>query len=357
MKRQHEAHARIGRRILILLGGALALLVWAGGITVAPQVAAAPVAHPAADGKITPTPTGTPIKASLGNAPLTPYPTATCPPAGWSTASNYPIPVANNVVAVLGNRLLSFGGDSTRNAYQFTPSSGWTALPLLPQERSYAAAVADAHQVYIEGGMSNYAYHNTLWAWNPNFGTYQWLASAPVVSVGHALVYLNGKLYRIGGVIANTTEPIYTTEVDVYDIATNTWGTVAPYPAAAAGIMAVAVGGYIYAGGGNNGIHIAKTYRYDPVANHWDDAAVHDLPVGRAYAATAVLNGAWLLAGGFPLTTSTIALDLSNPTGSWQTRSSLPVTAHDWSGGVLGRVFYGVGSYTTTVRRYSDGCP
>ena len=107
----------------------------------------------------------------------------------------------------------------------------------------------------------------------------------------------NGKLYRIGGAIDDST---YTTEVDVYDIATNTWGTVAPYPAAAAGIMAVAANGYIYAGGGSNGIYIAKTYRYDPAANVWDDAAVRDLPTGRAGAATAVLNGAWLIAAAAP---------------------------------------------------------
>ena len=42
-----------------------------------------------------------------------------------------------------------------------------------------------------------------------------------------------------------------------------------------------------------------KTYRYDPVANTWDDAAIADLPDTRWGSACAFYNGHGVLAGGY----------------------------------------------------------
>ena len=44
----------------------------------------------------------------------------------------------------------------------------------MPQPREGASAAAYNNKVYIEGGYGDYAYHNTLWAWNPALGSYQW---------------------------------------------------------------------------------------------------------------------------------------------------------------------------------------
>jgi GTPase SAR1 family protein len=49
----------------------------------------------------------------------------------------------------------------------------------------------------------------------------------------------------------------------------------ANYPFANHSLMAVALGNYIYAGGGNASPD--KTWRYDPSTNTWDDAAIADL--------------------------------------------------------------------------------
>ena len=63
---------------------------------------------------------------------------------------------------------------------------------------------------------------------------------------------------------------------------------------------AVAYSGFIYVAGGKDGGGSAtnKTYRLDPVANTWDDAAIADLPATRAETAGDMLNGRWILAGG-----------------------------------------------------------
>ena len=105
--------------------------------------------------------------------------------------------------------------------------------------------------------------------------------------------------------------------------------------------MAAALGGYIYGAGGN--ASPTKTYRYDPVTNTWDDAAVADLPAGRSAAASCVFNGVWVLAGGdvdFAVSTSVIAWDPGSNT--W---SSLPnlVQARDYLGGATaGQSIYAV---------------
>jgi hypothetical protein len=311
--------------------------------------------------------TATPTKAGGALAPLTPFPTATCPPEGWSYSSHYPIPIRDHAVAALGSRLYGFGGyredapvGPIATAYRFSLTGGWSSVIPMPQPRIYHAVAADGNRIYIEGGRDTTT-RATLWAYNPNLGAYQILAPAPRATTFHALVHLNGKLYRIGGSLSDGTE---TNTVDVYDIGVNTWSTVAPYPAAARRILAVAYNGYNYAGGGDNGIYIAKTYRYNPATNVWDDAAVRDFPSGRTAAATAVLNGHWLVTGGGggTVSTSTIALDLSHPTDPWDYRASLPAATWGWAGATLGQLFYGFGGEvssepTWNMLRYSDGCP
>src|SRR5262249_20871756 len=148
-----------------------------------------------ADGKAPPPSTSTPIKAPPANAPLTPYPTATCPPEGWSVSPSYPIVIYDQALAVLGNQLVSFGGttnvtETTDRAYKFSPISGWSALPSLPEIRSGAVAASDGSRAYIEGGYNGSGYTNTLWAWNPVLGRYQTLAHAPIATAHHALVQL-----------------------------------------------------------------------------------------------------------------------------------------------------------------------
>src|SRR3984893_19041847 len=97
--------------------------------------------------------------------------------------------------------------------------------------------------------------------------------------------------------------------------------------------MAAALGNCVYAGGGNAPPH--KTYRYGPVTNTWDDAAVADLPAGRSAAASGAYNGRWLLAGGdvnFAISTSAIAWD--PVTNTWNNLPNM-VQARDYLGGAI----------------------
>ena len=225
--------------------------------------------------------------------------------------------------------LYSFGGNSgpspsLTNAYKYNPGTdSWTPIASLPEGRAAASAVSDGTYIYILNGFApGGQIRNTLLRYDPASDTYLTLAPAPLVSASQAAALLNGKIYRVAGCSPNCTA--LTTSVDVYTVSTNTWaptGTVAPYPQAVEELALVASGGYLYGAGGTTigGTDTNKSYRYDPVANSWNDAAVTDLPAARSEAGYDVLNGRFVVAGGNAsgIDGSALALDLSNPSGAW----------------------------------------
>jgi hypothetical protein len=123
--------------------------------------------------------------------------------------------------------------------------------------------------------------------------------------------------------------------------------------------MAVALGSYIYGGGGNASPD--KTYRYDPNTNTWDDGAIADLPAGRSAAASGAYNGRWLLAGGdvnFGVSNSVIALDPT--TNTWNNLPNM-IQARDYlEGATAGQSFYAVagtsgpGTPTNDNQQYTE---
>ena len=78
--------------------------------------------------------------------------------------------------------------------------------------------------------------------------------------------------------------------VERYDIATDTWTTVAPIPRGRGGFGSVVVDGRIYTFGGES---VWTCYdsieRYDPEADHWDD--VGPLPEARHGIMAGVIDG------------------------------------------------------------------
>jgi Kelch motif len=275
-----------------------------------------------------------------------PTPTATpCASVGsWTEQAPYPIAISGNAVASQGGNVYSFGGivnnTAIANAYMYTPETNtWTPIALLPAPRGWFSAASDGTYIYLLGGVDqNFTTTPTLWRYDPASDTYNTsLPSYTIPTYFHASVYLNGKIYRIAGRAIGTDY-----HVEVYDIATNTWSMAANYPFANHSLMAVPLGGYVYAGGGNASPE--KTYRYDPSTDTWDDAAIADLPAGRSAAASGAYSGRWLLAGGdvnFAISSSAIAWDpLSN---AWNDVPSM-VQARDYlEGAIAGQSFYAVG--------------
>ena len=81
------------------------------------------------------------------------------------------------------------------------------------------------------GGTSTGALLNEVfWRWDPATQTWTQLANMPTAETNIQGALLNGKIYVPGGF---TT--VHLTENAIYDIATNTWSTGAPLPAAQTG--------------------------------------------------------------------------------------------------------------------------
>jgi hypothetical protein len=271
-------------------------------------------------------PCATPTPSPTASPTATSTPTATpCPSVGsWTEQAPYPIAVSGHAVASQGGNVFSFGGIANNiaiaNAYMYTPATNtWTPIASLPAPRGWFSAVSDGTYIYLLGGVDqNFNTTATLWRYDPVSDTYNTsLPSYTIPTYFHASAYLNGKIYRIAGAAIGTDY-----HVEVYDIVTNTWSMAANYPFANHNLMAVALGSYIYAGGGNASPD--KTYRYDPSTDTWDDAAIADLPAGRSSAASGAYNGRWLLAGGdvnFAISNSVIAWDPA--TNTWTDLASM----------------------------------
>ncbi len=350
-------------------------------------------------GSPTRTPTPAPTNTVTPTSTLTPTSTPTsCSTSAWNPSDSYPIPVAGAAVAAQGGTVYSFGGYANEaavaNAYRYTPGNlGWAPIAPLPEARAFASAVSDGTYLYIlNGGETTLQSRNALYRYDPATDSYSTLAAPPVATYGQAIAYLNGKIYRIAGhyshygpIVPNAvmragtasapTNDYEVNTVDVYTISSNSWapaGTIANYPLLTSNLNAVVYNGYIYtAGGGGNSSPVTnKTYRYDPVAGSWDDAAVPDLPTGRQGSAMDLLNGRWIVAGGSAMgglpnpTTEVLALDLTNPTATWATLASLPTAEIYSSGARVGNNFYVVGGINmyppganSIVQRYTDGPP
>jgi N-acetylneuraminic acid mutarotase len=296
----------------------------------------------------------------------TPTPTATpCASVGaWTEQAPYPIAVSGHAVVSVGGNVYSFGGIvnnvAIANAYKYTPATNtWTPIASLPAPRGWFSGASDGTYIYLLGGVDQtFNTTATLWRYDPATNTYNTsLPSYTIPTYFHASAYLNGKIYRIAGAAIGTDF-----HVEVYDIATNTWSMAANYPFANHNLMAVALGSYIYAGGGNASPD--KTYRYDPSTNTWDDAAIADFPAGRSSAASGAYNGRWLLAGGdvnFATSNSVIAWDPA--TNTWNNLPNMGQARDNLEGATAGQSFYAVagdfgpGNPTNDNQQYTEVCP
>ena len=309
------------------------------------------------------TPTNTP-------APPTNTPNTTLTPGcdGWSEQAPYPIAMNGSAVVSLNGYLYSFGGltDFTpvANAYKYDGTS-WTRIADLPGLRSDARAVTDGTYIYIINGDIPGNVSNALIRYNPASDSYTTLAAPAIATDAQAAAYLNGKIYRIGGNTHNQGNP-YTSTVEVYTISANTWARAANYPTTIGLEMAVAFNGYIYTAGGADGGSNSgkKTYRYDPNADTWDDAAITDLPLARGLAASDIFAGKWLLAGGGNLYYDNTAVAWDPASNTWNSIASMVQPRIYLNGATLGSAFYAIGGFhgqppndiSNDNQRYTSNC-
>src|SRR5439155_4618144 len=128
------------------------------------------------------------------------------------------------------------------------PPGTWSNATIGPSARYRAGGTTDGIYVYVYGGQtSTGGFLNDLWRWNPATQSWTQLANMPTAKGNIQAGYWHGKIYVPGGYSGS-----HITENAIYTIATNTWTTGAPLPAAQTG-QNVAFNNKIYDFAGNPG--------------------------------------------------------------------------------------------------------
>ncbi|MBM7845279.1 kelch repeat-containing protein [Herpetosiphon giganteus] len=167
-------------------------------------------------------------------------------------------------------------------------------------------------------------------------------------------VFVNGKLYVIGGFISCCTQIDATNLVDVYDLASNTWQRIASIPEAISHAPVVADGTNIYVLGGylgnNPGGSTNHVWKLNTLTNTWTRGI--DLPIARGGAGASIVNRKIYFFGGAVRTAGVfddtdfgdhymLDLSLANPT--WVTRAPMPNPRNHTAAGVVDGKIYAVG--------------
>ncbi|MBK9215520.1 MAG: beta-propeller fold lactonase family protein [Chloracidobacterium sp.] len=198
-----------------------------------------------------------------------------------------------------------------------TPGT-WSNGIVGPAARYRHGAVSDGTFVYVFGGGDSVAStrFNDLWRWDPTTGTWTQLANMPTGKQNIQGAYWNGKIYVPGGYNAT---PAHITENAIYDIATNTWSTGAPEPAAVSGAT-VAYNNKVYVFGGNPG-PTAITRIYDIAANTWSTGA--SMPTATTYGRAVVVGNFAYYIGGIAGATTAAVHRYDLVADTWSTMAPL----------------------------------
>ncbi|MDQ2808381.1 MAG: S-layer homology domain-containing protein [Chloroflexota bacterium] len=203
------------------------------------------------------------------------------------------------------------------------PPGPWVGAAPLPVRGLNLAAVSDGTAAYAVGGSPS---EDQFARYNVAANTWTTLAALPSGAQGTTAVYLSGKIYVFGGLLRSAAVAANTR---IYDIATDTWTAGAPMPDVrfemSGGLWngkIILVGGYASQAVGSVR---AQTWEYDPAANSWSTSRA-SLPEAVGGAGYGISNGHLIMAGGSNTASNnrTTVFDYDIAANSWTTRAPLP---------------------------------
>jgi N-acetylneuraminic acid mutarotase len=222
----------------------------------------------------------------------------------WRPVAPLPAALHHVAVAAVDGRLYAFGGlvadfGAVASVFAYDPGAdAWTPRAPLPTARGAAAAAVLAGRVFVAGGLRAGASVDDFAAYDPATDTWTKL---PAMS--HACDHLGAAtvdplVYAIGGRDGGTLFALGT----AFEPATNLWfKEVAPLLTARGGLAVAALGGRLFAfGGEGNPDHplgvFPQTEMFEPSLNSW--FAQPDMPTPRHGIAAVPVGGRIYVIGG-----------------------------------------------------------
>jgi N-acetylneuraminic acid mutarotase len=164
--------------------------------------------------------------------------------------------------------------------------------------------------------------------------------------IADAATTLDGKIYVLGG---RTDTGSITNVFEMYDVATDTWTTLAPYPLSVWRASVEALDGKIYAMGGYQSLSpfpfnpTNQAFVYDIATNTW--SPIQDIVLARASAATVVLDGKIHLMGGANFDALFLHHAYNPTTDSWEFVANMIFNRSGLTAAVIDGKIYVVGGY------------
>ncbi len=296
--------------------------------------------------------------------------------AGMAQAQKWvklaPFPDASEEVYGIasGGKLYIFGGlapgwTPKGLVYEYDPATDkWTKKKNMPVPSHHVALAELNGKIYVMGGFtkppsgpSAWVPIDNAWEYDPANDTWKALAPLPTKRGSTTAAVVNGKVYVIGGATTNEgskEEGIHPARPhrvvgtnEVYDPATNIWGTRRSMPTPRNHVANGVVNSKIYVIGGRlGGAFIGRATNtdvvegYDPATDQWS-ATLDRMPTPRSSLAYGTYKGKIYVAGGELQTAQMAAafraVEAFDPaTNSWSTLPSLEFPRHGAGGDVLG---------------------
>lgn len=202
-------------------------------------------------------------------------------PDTWQAATPMPQATYGMGIVVVGNYIYTIGGYTnsgyTNIVYMYdTINNTWTQKANLPIADAFLSAVTtDSNTIYTFGGSNLSGILNKTYKYNISSNTWTEMADMQSKKSNAPAVVVNNKVYVIGGsnnVLLDGKDNVfsdnrllfdsYSTTVNKYDVATNTWGKIEDISVVGKGYNSVNVNGDIYIVGGWNAGWINNVIKY-----------------------------------------------------------------------------------------------